>query len=84
MLEIRPNCECCDRDLDPASTDVLICTYECTWCRDCADNVLRGVCPNCGGELVRRPIPSALRLASDPPSTARVFNPDCLAAHTAR
>jgi hypothetical protein len=82
MLEIRPNCECCDRDLDATSTDVMICTYECTWCRDCADNVLRGVCPNCGGELVRRPVASALRLASDPPSTTRVFNPDCLAAHT--
>ena len=56
VLELRPNCECCDRDLDPASPDVLICTYECTWCRDCAENILHGVCPNCGGELVRRPI----------------------------
>jgi uncharacterized protein len=54
MLELRPNCECCDRDLDPASPDVLICTYECTWCRDCAETILHGICPNCGGELVRR------------------------------
>jgi len=80
MLEIRPSCECCDRDLAPTSVDVLICTYECTWCRDCAETVLRGVCPNCGGELVRRPVPSASRLDNDPPSTTRVFNPDCLAA----
>lgn len=80
MLEIRPSCECCDRDIAATSTDVLICSYECTWCRDCADRVLRGMCPNCGGELVRRPVPSAARLAGDPPSTRRVFNPDCLAA----
>ena len=81
MLEIRPSCECCDRDLDPSSADVLICTYECTWCRDCAENVLRGACPNCGGELVTRPRPSATRLVNDPPSHTRVFNPDCRAAH---
>jgi hypothetical protein len=81
MLEIRPSCECCDRDLDPLSHDVLICSYECTWCRDCADNVLRGICPNCQGELVLRPVPSAERLAVDPPSAIRVFNPDCLAVH---
>ena len=77
MLEIRPSCECCDKDLSPTSTDVLICTYECTWCRDCAVDVLHGVCPNCGGELVRRPVPSASRLATDPPSAVRVLNPDC-------
>jgi uncharacterized protein len=63
VLELRPNCECCDRDLDPASPDVLICTYECTWCRDCADGILHGLCPNCGGELVRRPIRPARLLA---------------------
>ncbi len=80
MLEIRPSCECCDRDLDPSSADVLICTYECTWCRECAENVLHGSCPNCGGELVTRPRPSAARLVKDPPSQARVFNPGCRAA----
>jgi hypothetical protein len=77
VLELRPNCECCDRDLDPASPDVLICTYECTWCRDCAENVLHGVCPNCGGELVRRPIRPARLLAADPPSAKRVVRPGC-------
>ena len=81
MLEIRPSCECCDRDIPVDSTDVLICTYECTWCRDCAENVLHGTCPNCAGELVRRPVPSAARLASDPPSSTRVFNPECLSIH---
>jgi uncharacterized protein len=82
VLELRPNCECCDRDLDPASPDVLICTYECTWCRDCAENVLKGVCPNCGGELVRRPIRPAHLLAIDPPSTRRVLRPGCAPAPT--
>lgn len=77
VLELRPNCECCDRDLDPASPDVFICTYECTWCYDCAENVLRGICPNCGGELVRRPIRPARLLAADPPSTRRVVRPGC-------
>ncbi|WP_423852627.1 DUF1272 domain-containing protein [Aeromicrobium sp.] len=81
MLDIRPSCECCDRDLDPTARGVLICSYECTWCRTCAEEVLRGTCPNCGGELVRRPVPSPARLVAHPPSTTRVFNPDCLAAH---
>jgi hypothetical protein len=79
VLDLRPSCECCDRDLDPLDPDVLICTYECTWCRDCGNGVLRGTCPNCGGKLVPRPVPSAHRLANDPPSSTRVFNPDCLA-----
>ncbi|KQY59641.1 hypothetical protein ASD11_08825 [Aeromicrobium sp. Root495] len=77
MLEIRPSCECCDRDLAPDSTDVMICTYECTWCRDCATDVLRGVCPNCGGELVRRPVRPAHKLLQDPASTRRVLRASC-------
>lgn len=76
MLELRPSCERCDLDLDPMSTDAMICTYECTWCRDCAS--VLGVCPNCGGEMVQRPRPSAARLVADPPSTVRVFNPDLM------
>ena len=80
MLELRPNCECCDRDLDPASTDVFICTYECTWCRHCAENVLHGTCPNCGGELVRRPVRPARLLTVNPPSTKRVVRPGCVPA----
>ena len=56
MLELRPNCECCDRDLPPDSSEARICTYECTFCADCVDNRLRNVCPNCGGGFERRPI----------------------------
>ena len=77
MLELRPNCECCDRDLPPESPDALICTYECTWCRDCAENVLHGTCPNCGGNLERRPIRPAALLVKDPASTRRVVRASC-------
>lgn len=73
MLELRPNCECCDRDLPPASTDAMICTFECTFCAACAQTVLHGVCPNCGGELVRRPVRPAGKLEKYPASTRRVL-----------
>ena len=72
MLELRPNCECCDRDLPPESPDAVICTYECTWCRDCVETNLHGVCPNCGGNLERRPVRPAALLVRDPASTRRV------------
>ena len=72
MLELRPNCECCDRDLKPDARDAMICTFECTFCSACAHDVLKGVCPNCGGELVRRPVRPAAKLTSHPASTKRV------------
>ena len=56
MLELRPNCEWCDRDLPPDSEDARICSYECTYCADCVENVLHNVCATCGGGLVPRPI----------------------------
>jgi len=56
MLELRPNCEYCDKDLPPDATDARICSYECTFCADCVDNLLSNVCPNCGGGFVPRPI----------------------------
>jgi len=55
-LELRANCELCDHDLPPQSYEARICSNECTFCADCADHALSTVCPNCGGELVRRPI----------------------------
>ncbi len=58
----------------------MICTIECTWCSDCAENVHDGVCPNCGGDLQRRPIRPPVWLEKYPASTTRVLNPDCLAA----
>ena len=75
MLELRPNCECCNRDLPPDSTEAMICTYECTFCRNCAQSRLQGICPNCGGNLVARPIRPAVKLQKDPASAVRVFKP---------
>ncbi len=71
MLMLKPNCECCDRDLRPDSRDARICTFECTFCADCADRRLGGTCPNCNGELVRRPIRPPAMLAKHPASTTR-------------
>lgn len=76
MLELRPSCECCDRDLPPDSEEARICSYECTFCADCAESRLGGKCPNCGGELVRRPIRPAAMLAKHPASTQRIFKPE--------
>ncbi|AZO26550.1 MULTISPECIES: DUF1272 domain-containing protein [Mesorhizobium] len=73
MLELRPNCECCDKDLPPEAADARICTFECTFCADCAENVLDGVCPNCGGNFAPRPIRPAARLEKYPASTNRVL-----------
>lgn len=77
MLELRPGCECCDKDLPPDAADALICSFECTFCKDCADHVLNGICPNCGGELVARPRRPDAKLAKHPASTSRVFNAQC-------
>ncbi|WP_458761013.1 DUF1272 domain-containing protein [Afipia sp. TerB] len=71
MLKLKPNCECCDRDLSPDSLEARICTFECTFCVACAEQVLKGVCPNCSGELVRRPIRPAAMLRKYPASTER-------------
>jgi len=72
MLELRPNCERCDRDLPPQSADARICTFECTFCASCADGELNGQRPNCIGNLERRPIRPAEKLAKYPASTKRV------------
>jgi hypothetical protein len=75
MLQLRPSCECCDRDLPPDSEDARICSFECTFCAGGADGRLGGRCPNCGGELLRRPRRPAAKLARFPASTDRVFKP---------
>lgn len=72
MLELRPNCERCDRDLPPESDEAHMCSFECTYCRSCTEGALGGRCPNCGGELVRRPRRPADKLARYPASTTRV------------
>ncbi|MGH2850607.1 MAG: DUF1272 domain-containing protein [Solirubrobacteraceae bacterium] len=79
MLELRPNCECCDRDLPNGSPDARICTFECTFCARCVEERLGGVCPNCGGGFVLRPTRPEQALARWPASTARVVgdHPGC-------
>jgi hypothetical protein len=80
VLQLRPNCECCDRSLPPSSLDARICTFECTFCADCAEQRFDGVCPNCGGDLVLRPTRPAAKLARNPAATERVVkaHPECL------
>jgi uncharacterized protein len=76
MLALRPNCECCDKDLPPEAGDALICSFECTFCAECAAKRLPGGrCPNCGGELVRRPVRPPEKLGQHPASIARVLKP---------
>ncbi len=86
MLELRPNCECCDRDLPPQSMEAMMCTFECTFCAGCARDRFDGRCPNCTGELVRRPIRPADRLARFPASTERRTKPHraCAGSHAER
>ncbi|MDD1794562.1 DUF1272 domain-containing protein [Enterovibrio sp. ZSDZ42] len=81
MLEIRPNCECCDKDLPSDSTEAMVCTYECTFCVICVEDILSNVCPNCGGGFMLRPVrPKTARregvsILHQPPSTNRIHTP---------
>jgi uncharacterized protein len=75
MLQLRPNCECCNADLPPESPLARICSFECTFCAPCSDEILAGRCPNCGGELVVRPRRPAAALSTYPASTERVHRP---------
>jgi uncharacterized protein len=72
MLELRPCCECCGKELPPETDAARICSFECTFCAGCAEDTLRGTCPNCGGELVRRPIRPAAALRKHPASVTRI------------
>ena len=69
MLLLKPNCECCDRDLPPAASEARICSFECTFCAACAE--LLGACPNCGGSFAPRPIRPAALLERFPASAER-------------
>src|SRR5258705_12320876 len=91
-LQLRPNCEYCDKDLPPPSMEARICSYECTFCADCAENKLGNVCPNCGGGFVPRPIRPArewragLSVAERPPADQRLdlfYSLDDIAPHSA-
>jgi hypothetical protein len=75
MLEIRPVCEHCGRKLPADSTEAMICSFECTFCRDCAEDVLHNVCPNCGGGFENRPIRPEEKLIKYPPVKLKIHNP---------
>ncbi len=72
MLEMRPDCERCGRDLPPDAADARICSFECTFCNDCTTE-MTGTCPNCGGNLVSRPTRADHLLERYPASTTRKF-----------
>jgi len=72
MLELRPNCECCDKDLPPNSTEAVICSFECTFCRSCARDVFLNICPNCSGGFTDRPVRPAALLGKFPASSKRI------------
>jgi hypothetical protein len=86
MLELRPTCENCNKPLPPHATDAMICSFECTFCRDCV-SLLSNTCPNCGGGFVPRPIRPATNwkgdnyLGHDPASTTVKFRPVDWVAH---
>ena len=75
MLQMRPSCECCDKDLPAEQAGARVCSFECTFCEGCSTGVLAGRCPNCGGELVARPTRSLGKQVNNPASTQRVYKP---------
>ncbi len=87
MLELRPSCENCNTPLPPNSTDAKICSYECTFCKDCVDDILQNICPNCGGGFCNRPIrpvnnrKNNNNLEHDPASTKVVYSPVNIEEH---
>ncbi|MGC6479421.1 MAG: DUF1272 domain-containing protein [Flavobacteriaceae bacterium] len=75
MLEIRTNCENCNKSLPNESNEAMICTYECTFCKDCVDNVIKNVCPNCGGGFEKRPTRPKNGLLKSPVSDRKIHKP---------
>ena len=81
MLEIRTNCEHCDQSLPYNSKEAMICSFECTFCSHCVDNLLHGICPNCGGGFVNRPIRPKELITKYPPTEKHIFKPVNLELH---
>ncbi len=71
MLQLRPNCECCNCDLPASSDQAMICTFECTFCSDCAEHNFKGTCPNCGGNFATRPVRPVDKLVKFPAAAER-------------
>ncbi|HLD10415.1 MAG TPA: DUF1272 domain-containing protein [Methylophilaceae bacterium] len=87
MLELRPTCENCNKLLLPDSTEAMICSFECTFCSTCVEQILGNVCPNCGGGFCPRPIRPATNWKGDnflgvyPASTTVKYRPVDPSAH---
>ncbi len=80
MLAIKPNCENCNKELKPDSTEAMICSYECTFCSSCVESILHNVCPNCGGGLEKRPVRPKNELINNPASKKVIYKPIDLSA----
>ncbi len=75
MLEIRTTCENCNKKLPNHSSNAMICSYECTFCEGCVNNILLNVCPNCGGGFEKRPTRPKLELIQNSERKDIVFKP---------
>ena len=75
MLELRPSCENCDKALPPHSEEAMICTFECTFCSNCVEEIMKNVCPNCGGGFEKRPIRPKNHLVNNPAQKEKVYKP---------
>lgn len=75
MLLLKPNCEHCGIDLPNNSTEAMICSFECTYCKNCALELFENVCPSCGGNFVARPIRPSKMLEKYPSSKEVIFKP---------
>ena len=84
MLEIRPSCEHCNKALPFDSSEAMICTFECTFCSACVSEVLREICPNCGGNFTQRPIRTKQLLMKYPVSKTKVHKPVDVQEHLKR
>lgn len=75
MLELRPNCEHCNKDLPNTSTEAMICSFECTYCKTCAIEIFKNVCPSCAGNFVERPIRPSKMVEKYPASKEKIYKP---------
>ncbi|UII77789.1 DUF1272 domain-containing protein [Flagellimonas sp. HMM57] len=75
MLELRLNCEHCNKDLPYNSTEAMICSFECTYCSECALELFKNICPSCGGNFEKRPLRPKAMIKKYPPSNKRVYKP---------
>jgi uncharacterized protein len=81
MLELKSCCEHCARPLPNGSTEAMICSFECTFCSTCVEEILKNVCPNCGGAFEKRPTRPQALLGKYPPAQDSIHRPIDKEAH---